>query len=180
MKRCIFIGCVENIISKNLNIGHSSIREDLRVDNMINYSFLIFHHFNHYIKDLVPLSSDCLFSLNSIHVLNTKLTILSIERNIGVIFFKPVYIIGWWNEVDSSMNGKFFILECISDIQNSVSESMYIRNRNVDSGLVSMCHWTFRVIKINILNLRSPICTVACNKFPCIRTVAFVYSFINE
>ena len=53
-------------------------------------------------------------------------------------------------------------------------------NRNVDSEWVSMCQQTVLLIKINTLNLRTPICTVACNKFPCIITVTFLTPRSNE
>ena len=45
--------------------------------------------------------------LNSIHALKTKCISISIERNIGVIYFKPVQIIGWWTDTDAFTNGKF-------------------------------------------------------------------------
>ena len=57
---------------------------------------------------------------------------------------------------------------------------MHSHDRNVDSELVSMCHWTVGLIKINTLTMRTPICTVACNEFPCIITVAFLNNWINE
>ena len=39
-----------------------------------------------------------------------KWTIISIERNIGVISSKTVYMIGWWPDTDSFVNGKFLLL----------------------------------------------------------------------
>ena len=66
---------------------------------------------------------------------------------IGVRSLKPVYIIGWWNETDSFMNGKTCIMEYITTIQNIGSESMHICNINVDSEGVGMCHWTVGLIK---------------------------------
>ena len=82
----------------------------------------------------------CFFPLNSIHALKKKLTIILVERKIGVIFIKPVYIIGGCTYIDSFMNGNICMMECITYIQNTVSESMHINNRNVDSKEVSMCH----------------------------------------
>ena len=78
------------------------------------------------------------------------------------------------------MNGDIDILKYITDIQNIGSEPMHIRDRNVDSEGVSMCHWTVGLIKIKILNLRTPIYTVSYEKFTCIRTVTFLNNCINE
>ena len=72
-------------------------------------------------------------SLGSIHALNKKLNIIYIDSNIGVIFFKPVQIIGWWNDTESFMIRNLFILESITDIQNYGSESIHIRYINIDS-----------------------------------------------
>ena len=41
-------------------------------------------------------------------------------------------------------------MECITDIQNPVSESMHSRYINVDSEGVIMCHWTVGLI--NMIN----------------------------
>ena len=78
------------------------------------------------------------------------------------------------------MNGGNFILECITGIQNPVSESIHIRYINVDSERVLMCYCTVGLIKINTLNLRNSICKVMCNKFTCIRTVTFLKTWSNE
>ena len=43
-----------------------------------------------------------------------------------------------------------------------------------------MLHWTVWLIKINNFNMRTPICTVACNKFPCIITFTFFNTSNNE
>ena len=51
-------------------------------------------------------------------------------------------------------------MEFNSDIQNTISESMHSRDINVDSEGVIMFHWTVGLIKINTLNLRTPIYTV--------------------
>ena len=72
------------------------------------------------------------------------------------------------------------ILEIITDIQNPGFKYTHIHDRNVDSEVVSMCLGTVGLIKINTLNLRTPICTVACKKFPCIRTVALLIILSNE
>ena len=100
---------------------------------MINCNFLIFKNCNHCIKELIPLSSGWGCSLNSINALKTKWTLISIERNIGVRFFKPVYIIGGWNDTESLMNGNICFLKCITDIKYTGIESMHSRDRYVDS-----------------------------------------------
>ena len=94
------------------------------------------------------------------------------ERKIGVVFFKPDHIIGWWRDTDSFMNMYMCILESITDIYNPGSEYMHIRDSNVYSEGVSMCHRTIVLTKIKTLNMKTPICTVACNTFLCIITVA--------
>ena len=103
-----------------------------------------------------------------------------IERDIGVIFFKKVQIIGWWNDTVSFVNVDICILEIITDIQNTARDSMHIHNINVDSEGVIMCHGTVGLRKINTLNLITPIFTVVCNKFPCIITVTFLNTWRNE
>ena len=126
---------------------------------MINYYFLISHHCNHFIKKLILLSSKWFPSLNFIHILKTEWSVLSIDRNIGVIIFKPVHIIIWWTDTDSFKNGD--IPESIIDIQNLGRESIFIHNINIDYEGVSMCHGTVGFIKINTLSMRTPIFTVA-------------------
>ena len=91
---------------------------------------------------------------------------------IGVRCFKPVHITGSWNYIDSFINVNIYILRFITDIQNYGSESMHICDRNVDYKGFSMCHWTVVLIKINTLNLRTPIFTVARKELTCIITVA--------
>ena len=147
---------------------------------MINCDFIIFNSCNHCIKVWISMSSRCFCFLNYIHELKTKLTFVSIERNIGLRSFKPVQIIGWWTDKYSFMNGKACIMEWITDIQNPGSDYMHICNINVDYEEVSMCHCNVGLIKINTLNLRTPICTVNCNTFPCIRTAAFLNTSSNE
>ena len=90
------------------------------------------------------------------------------------------HIIGWWTDTDHFMNGNICILECITEIQNHGSEFMHSLNRNVDSEVLIMCHGTVVLIKINTLNMRTPICTVVCNDFPCIITVALLNNRRNE
>ena len=89
-KWCLMISSVENIIIRNCNIGHCSIIEDLDVYDMINCDFLIFINFNHCIREYIPLSSVWFCYLNSINALNKKWNFISIERNIGVRYLKPV------------------------------------------------------------------------------------------
>ena len=72
-----------------------------------------------------------------------------------------------------------FVMRCITDIQNTGSESMHSRDRNVGSEGVSMCHCTVGMIKTNTLNLRTPICTVACKMFLRIRIFAFLNAWSN-
>ena len=48
------------------------------------------------------------------------------------------------------------------------SEYIYIRNRNAVSEGVRMCHGTVGVIITNTLNMRTPVCTVACKQITCI------------
>ena len=43
-----------------------------------------------------------------------------------------------------------------------------------------MFYWHIIFIKVNALNLRTPIDTMPCNKFTCIRTVTFLDKFIND
>ena len=57
---------------------------------------------------------------------------------------------------------------------------MHRCNSNVDSEWVRMCHWTVRLIRINNFNLRTPIFTVACNKFPYIITFTLLNTRSNE
>ena len=147
---------------------------------MINCAFIIFKSCNHRIKESIKLTPGWFCYLNSIHALKTKWTATSIDSNIGVIFFKPVYIIGWWTDTNSFINVHICILECIIDIQNPGSESIHIRDSNVYNEVFRMCHWTVVLIKINALNLRNPIFTVACNFCTCIKTVTFLNTWSNE
>ena len=71
-------------------------------------------------------------SLNPVDALKTKRIEISIDRNIGVKISKTVQIIGWWTDIDYFMNGNIFILEIITEIQNSGSESIHSRYSNVD------------------------------------------------
>ena len=137
--------------------------------------FLYFKNFTHCIKEPIPLTSCWFCSLNSIHSLKAKWTIILIDSDIGLRIFKPVQIIRWWTDTDSFINGKMFILEIITDIQNPGS----IRYSNIYSGGVRICHGTVGLIKINYFNLRNTLCTVTCKKFPWIRTVAFLNPWIN-
>ena len=71
-------------------------------------------------------------------------------------------------------------MEFITDTKSPGNKSMHSRDSNVDYEGFRMCHWTVIPIKINTLNLRNPICTVACKKFPCIRTVTLLNTWSNE
>ena len=147
---------------------------------MIDCAFLIFHYFNHCIKEPVPFLSGWFCSLNSIHALKKKCTTISIESKIRVRFIKPVHIIGWWADTDSFINGNICILGCITDIQSPGSESMQSRDINSDYDRVRMYHWIVGLIKINTFNTKSPIFTVVCNKFPFTITLSLLNNWINN
>ena len=85
--------------------------------------------------------------------------LIYLEEHWGEIF-KPVHIIGCYTDIESFIDGNICIMEFNSDIQNTISESMHSRDINVDSEGVIMFHWTVGLIKINTLNLRTPIYTV--------------------
>ena len=78
------------------------------------------------------------------------------------------------------MNGVISILECITDIKNKDSESMRSRYSNVYYKGVNIFQWAVGLIKINYLNLRTPICTVPGNKYIRIITAAFHNTWRNK
>ena len=92
----------------------------------------------------------------------------------------PVYILGWWTDTDSFINGNICIMGWITDIPNPGSDYMHICNRNVYSEWVSMCHWTELLITINTLNIITPTSTVTWNKFPWIITVTFLNTWSDD
>ena len=141
---------------------------------MINFSFIIFNNSDHCIKESIKFSSSWFFSLNYIYALKTKWNIIPIDKNIGVISFKLFWITRWWIETKSFMNENICILKLITDIYNSGSEYMHSFNRNIGSEWVIIFHWTVVSIKINTFDLITPIFTVACKMFPCIKTVTFL------
>ena len=145
---------------------------------MINCDFLVFCNQTTASRSLFHFRPEIF--LYFIYVLNKKFTAILIDGNIGVIFFKLVQIIGWWTETDSYMNGEICILEQINDTQNPGREYMNSHDSNVDSEGVKMCHWTIGLIKINTLNMRTHIYTVAINKFTFTTTVALLDTCINE
>ena len=147
---------------------------------MINCDFLIFHHCNHCIKEYITLLTGWFYFLNSIYELKTKQNLISVEREIGVIFFKSVQIIWWYTDTDSLINGKIDFWESITDIQNHGNESIHSPNINVDSEGSIMCHRTVVMIKINTFNIITPICTLACNEFSFIITISFLNTRCNE
>ena len=161
-KCCCISSNTHNTTSRNREIVHSSIREYLDVDGIINCSFIIFNNFNHCINELISLFSRWFCSLNSVHTLKTKWTTILIKRYIGVIFFKPVQIIRYWTDTDYFMNGNICILEIITEIQNHGNEYINSRDSFVYFEVVRMCHGNLGLFKRNTLNLRNPICTVAC------------------
>ena len=67
-----------------------------------------------------------------------------------------------WHRLSHSW--KHFILKCITDIQSPGSDSMHTRDSSFDSEGVNIFHWTVGLIKINTLNLGTPIYTVECKK----------------
>ena len=75
-------------------------------------------------------------------------------------FFKPVHIKGCWTDIEYFIDGNICIMKCIADIHNTGSESMHSRDINFDYEGVRMFHCTVVLIKINNLNLRTPIYTV--------------------
>ena len=115
-KYCLVIINVDIIISKKNKMEHIYIREDLNLYGMINCNCLILNNCYHCIKELIPLLSGWFCSLNYIHALKKKCTVLLIDRNIGIMFFKPAQIIGWWDNTDFFLNGEIFIMECITDV----------------------------------------------------------------
>ena len=77
-----------------------------------------------------------------------------------------------WNKI--FLNSNICVLEIITDIQYSWSESTHSDYRNVDTGGVIILYWNIWFIKVNALDTRTPTFTVSCNKFTCIRTVTFL------
>ena len=130
---------------------------------MINGAFLIFRNCNYCTKNPITFPPCWFCTLNFIHTLEKKWTVIPIERNTGVRFSKPVEVIGCWTEKNYFINGHFFVLESINGIYYPCSESMNSRYINVDSEKNSMCYWTIIMIKVNVLNTRNPIGKVACN-----------------
>ena len=147
---------------------------------MINCFFFVFNNFNHCVKEQIILQSCWFSTLYSIHVFKTKWNTIPINRNIGLRVFKPVKIIGWWNDTKSFINWNICVLESITDIQHPFSSSTHSQYSNVDPELFRMCYWTMILIKFNALDIRTPIFTVLYNKFTCIRTVTFLNTWINE
>ena len=68
----------------------------------------------------------------------SKRTVILIEKNIGVIFFKLVQIIGWWTDTDYYKNRNICIIESSTNIQKPGSESMNIHYRIFYSEVVSI------------------------------------------
>ena len=118
--------------------------------------------------------------LHSIHSFNAKCTVISVESKIGVKNFKTVQIIGRCTDTDSFMNEYFCILKIVDDMENPDWESILICDINVGSEGVIICNYIVGLIKINTLNMRTLIFTVACNEFPLIITVAFLNTCSND
>ena len=51
---------------------------------------------------------------------------------------------------------------------------------NVDTERIWILYWTIVLIKVNDLDTITPIHPVACNNFPCIKKVNFLYTWIKE
>ena len=77
-KLYLVISSSYNIVSIKCKIGHSSVREYLVVDGMINCAFLIFQNCNNCVKDYIPFSSRLFCSLRYIHELKAKWNVISI------------------------------------------------------------------------------------------------------
>ena len=45
--------------------------------------------------------------------------------NARIVFFKPVWIMGWWTDTKSSINCNICILDSIYNIQNLGSDNMH-------------------------------------------------------
>ena len=75
---------------------------------------------------------------------------------------------------------EMFILKIITNILHPVSEYMQRCNSNIDSELVSMCHWTVCLIKFDTFNLKNIIWTVQSDRCPCIRTVTLLNTRSKE
>ena len=106
--------------------------------------------------------------------------LISIEGNIRVIYFKPIQIIGWWNDKQSFINWNICIMEIITNIQYPCSNYIHRCYKSFDPELISMWYWNIRLIKINDLDMRTSICRALCKKIPCIITVTFLDTWINE
>ena len=87
-----------------------------------------------------PHVSFTISTLNSIHVLETKNTIIPIESNIRLKNFKPFQIIGWCNDIDSFMNWNIYVLESITDIQYPCSDFIHSHYINVDPEQIIICY----------------------------------------
>ena len=90
--------------------------------------------------------------------------LISIEGNIRVIYFKPIQIIGWWNDKQSFINWNICIMEIITNIQYPCSNYIHRCYKSFDPELISMWYWNIRLIKINDLDMRTSICRALCKK----------------
>ena len=102
----------------------------------------------------------------------------NLEEHWGNIFqtcpgIRVVYWHGLFRE------SEHFFLKIITDIQYPCNEYMHIIYITVDYSWSNIFYWTIRLLKVNYLNLRTTICTVERNKFPCIRTFTFFNTCIN-
>ena len=131
-------------------------------------------------RSLFTITTYWICTLNLIHTLEGKWTVITIESNIRVNVFKPVQIITWWTDTKYFMNGNIFILEGITNTQNNGSESMYNFYSNVYPEQIRICYWTIGLIKVNALDPGTPICTVFWNEVTCIRTVTLFDTLINN
>ena len=147
---------------------------------MINYDFLIFHILTTASRNQLRYRWAGYPPVIPFMNWGNNWTVILVEINIGVIVFKPVHMIGWWIDTNLFMNENIFILYSITDIQYPGSESMHRRDINVDSEGFIMYHRTLGLIKINSLDMITPICTVVCKIFPCIITVTLLNTWSNE
>ena len=95
---------------------------------------------------LCSLSSCWFCTFNTITKQRKKLTSISIWRDTMIVFFKPVQLIGLWDNTKYFMNWNIHIFEGISNIHNSVGEYMHSFYSNVYYEWIYMFHWNIRLI----------------------------------
>ena len=99
---------------------------------MIDCDFIVFKNCNHCVYQYIALSYIWVCTLITIHKLNTKLSVISIDKNNRIEFFRLVQIIWWRDDTKSFMNGNISILEGIANIKNPGSDMMNSQYSNID------------------------------------------------